>query len=211
MLASNLGFLGASLVLALLPGPGVLYIVTQTLRGGRRAGLASAGGIALGNFGNAGLASLGLGLGLAAAPRALLVVKIAGAAYLIFLGLRALRRRPGPTWSAAREPAHDAGARQIRAGFWVALLNPKTALFFTALLPQFIDPGGSSVAQSLSLGLTFVAIALCTDSLYVLCAAKAAAKLQGGSVWTSYGRFVSAAAFIGLGLYSACASPRAAR
>jgi threonine/homoserine/homoserine lactone efflux protein len=209
--STYLAFLVASLVLALIPGPGVIYIVTQTLHGGRRAGLASIGGIALGNFGNASLASVGLAAVIAASTRAFVFVKIAGAAYLILLGIKALRRRPQTPQAGIREPARETGTRLFRDGFLVALLNPKTALFFAALLPQFIDTSGSSLAQSLGLGLTFVAIAVCTDTLYALSAAKLAATLRQRSQWSSYWRYVSAAAFIGLGLYAACASPRAAR
>lgn len=212
MLSSTyLAFLVASLVLALIPGPGVIYIVTRTLQGGRRAGLASIGGIALGNFGNASLAAVGLAAVIAASTRAFVFVKIAGAAYLIFLGINTLRRRPPSPQAGIREPARETGPRLFRDGFLVALLNPKTALFFAALLPQFIDTSGSSLAQNLGLGLTFVAIAMCTDTLYALSAAKLAATLQQRSHWSTYGRYVSAAAFIGLGLYAACASPRAAR
>jgi threonine/homoserine/homoserine lactone efflux protein len=212
MLSSTyLAFLVASLVLALIPGPGVIYIVTRTLQGGRRAGLASIGGIALGNFGNASLAAVGLAAVIAASTRAFVFVKIAGAAYLIFLGINALRRRPPSPQAGIRAPARETGPRLFRDGFLVALLNPKTALFFAALLPQFADTSGSSLAQNLGLGLTFVAIAMCTDTLYALSAAKLAATLQQRSHWSTYGRYVSAAAFIGLGLYAACASPRAAR
>src|ERR1700761_7250620 len=146
-------FLVASLVLAVTPGPGVIFLVTRTLSGGRRTGLASIGGIALGDLGNAVAASVGLAAVLSASAAAFAVVKFAGAGYLIFLGVRVLRA------PAAAHTAAPAKSR-FRDAFWVALLNPKTALFFAALMPQFIDPHRSVLAQSLLLGGVFVAIAM---------------------------------------------------
>jgi threonine/homoserine/homoserine lactone efflux protein len=202
-------FLIASLVLAVTPGPGVVYIVTQTLGQGRKAGLASICGIALGNLGNAAAASVGLAAVFAASATAFVVVKISGAAYLVFLGIKALRNR---------SPVQDAGshkrispARLFRDGFLVALLNPKTALFFAALLPQFINPDASPLGQSLVFGSVFVLIAMCTDTIYVLCASALASTIRQRSAWRPYGRYISAASFIGLGVYAAFASPRSAK
>jgi threonine/homoserine/homoserine lactone efflux protein len=202
-------FLIASLILAVTPGPGVVYVVTQTLGQGRKAGLASICGIALGNLGNAAAASVGLAAVFAASATAFVVVKISGAAYLVFLGIKALR---------ARSAVHDAGspkraspARLFRDGFLVALLNPKTALFFAALLPQFINPDASPLGQSLVFGSVFVAIAMCTDTIYVLCASALASTIRRRSAWRPYGRYISAASFIGLGVYAAFAGPRSAK
>ncbi len=202
-------FLAASLLLAITPGPAVVFLLTQTLAHGRRAGLASVGGIALGNFGNAAAASLGLAAVFAASATAFAVVKLAGAAYLVLLGLRALRSRPRGRQDAPPADGRTPG-RLMRAGFWVALLNPKTALFFAALLPQFITPEGSPLAQSLALGAVFVAIALGTDTMYVCSASALAGTLLRRTAWRPCGRYVSAASFIGLGIYAAVASPRAA-
>ncbi len=132
-------FLVASFILAITPGPGVVYIVTRTLAQGRRAGLASVGGIALGNLGNAAAASVGLTALLSMSAMAFVAVKLAGAAYLVFLGIKALRAKPAAV--VASSPGLRLPARLFRDGFLVALLNPKTALFFAALLPQFINPG----------------------------------------------------------------------
>jgi len=202
-------FLVASLILAITPGPGVIFILTQTLGHGRKAGLASVGGIALGNLGNAAAASLGLAAVFAASSTAFFVVKIAGAAYLIFLGIKTLRTRSTlePTARASRA----APGRLFRDGLLVALFNPKTALFFAALLPQFIDPHASPLWQSLLFGAVFVAIAACTDTMYVLTASAVASSLRRRSAWRPYGRYVSAASFIGLGIYAALASPRSAK
>jgi threonine/homoserine/homoserine lactone efflux protein len=200
-------FLIASFVLAITPGPGVIYIITHTLRQGRSAGLASVCGIALGNLGNAAAASLGLAAILAASSAAFIVVKIAGAAYLIFLGIQALRGPPPAGTERSVTPSST--LKLFRDGFLVALLNPKTALFFAALLPQFIAAQSSALAQSLVLGGIFVSIALCTDSIYVLGASMLASTLRRQPRWRLFARILSAASFIGLGLYAAVASPRA--
>jgi len=202
-------FLLASLVLAATPGPGVLYIVTRTLAQGRRVGLASVAGVALGNFGNALAASLGVAAVLAISATAFSVLKWAGAVYLIWLGLKALRAAPtGPL--QAPETAPD-GRQVLFDGFWVALLNPKTALFFAAFLPQFVDHGGSAALQSLRFGAAFVAIAATTDSLWVLAAALAAPWLRRHQGTHAAGRYATAAVFIGLGAYTAASGPATGR
>jgi threonine/homoserine/homoserine lactone efflux protein len=198
-------FLLASLVLAVTPGPGVIYLVTRTLAGGRRAGLASVGGVALGNLGNAAFASLGLAAMLAVSARAFTAVKLAGAAYLAYLGIRELRRARHAIGERTRTPA--TGTRVFRDGLLVALLNPKTALFFGAFLPQFVDPSRSPLAQSLTLGAAFVAIAVCTDTLYVLAADRLGpgiARLGVQPVMTRFAGF----SFIALGLVVACSDSR---
>ena len=202
-------FIVASVILAITPGPGVVYIVTRTLSQGRKAGLASVGGIALGNLGNAAAASVGLAAVLAASATAFFVVKLAGAAYLVFLGLKALRAEAAAEVSV--RPINVSPIRLLRDGFLVALLNPKTALFFAALLPQFINPGASSLGQSLVFGCLFVSIAMCTDTLYVLTASALAPALGKRSRWGSYGRYLSAVTFIGLGVYAAVSSQRSAK
>jgi threonine/homoserine/homoserine lactone efflux protein len=201
-------FLTASFLLAITPGPGVIYIVTHTLRQGRGAGLASVLGVALGNLCNAGAASLGLAALLAASAGAFTILKLAGAAYLVFLGLKALFAKPAPP---TQLPARQARVRLFFDGFLVALLNPKTALFFAALLPQFIDTSAPALAQSLILGAVFVLIAACTDSLYVLTAAALSRSLTQNSAAQSLGRKLSALTFIGLGIFAAFASPRSSR
>jgi threonine/homoserine/homoserine lactone efflux protein len=202
-------FVVASLILAITPGPGVVYIVTRTLSQGRKAGFASVGGIAAGSLGNAAVASIGLAAVFALSAAVFAVVKLAGAGYLIYLGIRALRTQPAAETKEIIRPVST--IRLLRDGFFVALLNPKTALFFAALLPQFIDPDGSALAQSLILGCVFVAIALCTDSLYALTASILAARIRRRAAWQLYGRSLSAATYVGLGIFTALASPRASR
>jgi len=198
----------ASLVLAATPGPGVLYIVTRTLAQGRRAGLASVAGVAMGNLGNALGASLGLAALLAMSSLAFTLIKFAGAAYLVWLGINALRQ----TRAADAPPAHFDTPRPsriiMRDGFVVALLNPKTALFFAAFLPQFIDPAGSAVLQSALFGAAFVAIAACTDTVYVLAAGAAAPALGTFGKARALGRYTSALVYLGLGLFTALTDPK---
>ena len=191
-----LAFGAASLVLAITPGPAVIYVVTRTLAQGRRAGYASVAGVALGNLGNALGASIGLAALFAVSSIAFSVVKVAGAAYLAWLGIQALRAgRPGVSARAFGAPRPR---RIFRDGFLVALLNPKTALFFAAFLPQFIDPAGSAIGQSVALGALFVAIAASTDAAYVALAGSAApalGRLERGQGWL---RALSAATYFGL-------------
>jgi threonine/homoserine/homoserine lactone efflux protein len=201
-------FLAASFILAVTPGPGVMYIVTRTLGLGRNAGLASLGGVALGNLANAALASVGLAAVFAASSTAFTVVKFLGAAYLVCLGLKALRTPSAVT--DAGSLSRIAPRLLFRDGLLVALLNPKTALFFAALLPQFINPAISPLSQSLILGTVFVAIALCTDTMYVFTASALAGTLRLNSA-RPYGRYLAAASFIGLGIYAAVAGPRTPR
>jgi threonine/homoserine/homoserine lactone efflux protein len=203
-------FLVASLVLAATPGPGVLYIVTRTLAQGRRAGLASVAGVAAGNLGNALAASLGLAALLAVSTLAFSVVKFAGAAYLVWLGIKALR---APPLAAASAPgaAPPPLRRILRDGFVVALLNPKTALFFAAFLPQFIDPAASAVRQSVTFGAAFVLIAACTDSAYALAAGLVAPRLSQLRGVGALGRYATAAVYFGLGVYAATSGSRSAK
>ncbi|HTV97344.1 MAG TPA: LysE family translocator [Steroidobacteraceae bacterium] len=213
-------FLLASLVLAVTPGPAVIYLVTRTLAHGRRVGFASIGGVALGNLGNAALACVGLAVVFAISADAFLVVKLAGAAYLVFLGVRELRRaarRPAAGGAPDRDrprpsrPGTPARSRAFRDGFLVALLNPKTALFFAAFLPQFVDPAGSPLVQSLSLGALFVAIAACTDTLYVLAADRLAPRLAALGARAALGRYIAGISFIALGVFVACSGSRSGK
>lgn len=196
-----LAFVAASLVLAITPGPGVFYIVTRTLAQGRRAGLASMAGVALGNLGNAFAAALGLAALFAVSSLAFSLVKYGGAAYLLYLGVRALRL--GDETPQRPAPAIATPGRIFRDGFVVALLNPKTTIFFAAFLPQFMNPRGSAVLQSLALGAAFVLIAASTDAVYVLAAHAAGPALRAARGARRAGRYFTAAAFIGLGMLTA--------
>lgn len=202
-------FLIASLVLAVTPGPAVIYVVTRTLAQGRRAGLSSVAGVALGNLGNAIGAAVGLAALFAISSLAFTVVKYAGAAYLVCLGIRALRTASGSSVEAGFVTASHGNI--FRDGLLVALLNPKTAIFFAAFLPQFMDPAGSAIWQSISLGGVFVLIAATTDCAYVLAAGAVAPLLGRMRGAGSVGRYMAAGTFIGLGIFTAVSSGRGAK
>jgi threonine/homoserine/homoserine lactone efflux protein len=194
-------FLAASFVLAVTPGPGVLYIITRSLSQGRAAGLASVSGVALGNLGNAFGASVGLAALFAVSSLAFTVVKYAGALYLVYLGVQALRAPVVPP--NTQRPPPVPLKRIFRDGFVVALLNPKTAVFFAAFLPQFMDAMSSTVPQAMTLGALFVAVAAATDTTYALAASSIAPALTRGNAFRSLGRYLAGSVFIGLGVLAA--------
>jgi threonine/homoserine/homoserine lactone efflux protein len=202
-------FLAAGLLLAVTPGPGVLYIVARSLAQGRRHGLTSVAGVALGNLVNALGASLGLAAVFLLSSSAFLLVKYAGAAYLLYLGIRLLR--DAGTAGAVRRAAPAPTGRVFRDGLVVALLNPKTTLFFAAFLPQFMSVGASPVLQGATLGALFVALAAFTDALYALAAASAAPWFARRSGLRAGGRYLTAGTFIGLGLFAAFSGTRGER
>jgi threonine/homoserine/homoserine lactone efflux protein len=193
-------------VLAVTPGPGVFYIVTRSVTEGRAAGLASVLGVALGNFGCAVGASVGLAAIISASSVVFEVVRYLGALYLFFLGWKALRgQKPHVAPSV-----HSCGsnARVVRDGFLVAVLNPKTGLFFAAFLPQFVAPGTAHVFQPLILGALFVVIAASTDTLYAFFASLAAPYFSRASSAVSAARFASGASYFGLGLFAVLSGNR---
>ena len=199
-------FLAASFILAITPGPGVFYIVTRSVLQGRQQGIASVLGVALGNLGNAIGASIGLAALFAISTLAFTVVKYAGAFYLVYLGFQALRAAPPAMVAAKSAPAPL--ARIFRDGFVVALLNPKTAIFFAAFLPQFMSAGAAPMLQSVALGSLFVAIAAVTDTGYALAAGAVAPLLSRARGVRALGRFVTGGAFIGLGVFTALGGSR---
>jgi threonine/homoserine/homoserine lactone efflux protein len=192
-------FMLASLALAVVPGPAVLYIVAQSVDQGRPAGLVSALGIGTGGLVHAVAATVGLSSLLASSATAFTIVKYAGAAYLILLGIRRLLTREEVGEEALQPPRAN---RQIfRDGVVVNVLNPKTALFFLAFLPQFVDPGASAATlQILLLGLIFVVIAFCSDSLWALAAGTLGSWLRRSRWYLGVKRWVTGTVFVGLGL-----------
>jgi len=158
----------AALALLAIPGPAVLYIVVQSGEQGRRVGLASVAGVHLGTLVHVAAATAGLSALIVASAFAFSVVKYAGAAYLVYLGIRKLLEREE---EQEVELGRDALRRAFMRGVVVNVLNPKTALFFLAFLPQFVDPDRGGVwSQVLVLGLAFVGLGLVSDSLYALAA-----------------------------------------
>ena len=197
-----LAFVVASLALALTPGPAVVYIIARTVAQGRASGLASVCGVALGNLANAVGAALGLAALFAVSAAAFTVVKWAGAAYLVYLGIR-LWRTPSTSAAGMPRPAAQPLHRIFRDGFLVALLNPKTTLFFAAFLPQFLSASGSPLLQTVSLGFVFCAIAGCTDLGYVLAASLVGPRLARAGRHAAWGNRIAGTSFIGLGVLTA--------
>ena len=197
-------FAAAALALIVVPGPAVLYIVAQSIDRGRLAGFVSALGIAVGGLVHVTAAAIGLSSLLVSSATAFAVVKYAGAAYLIGLGLYTLFvRREEP---AATVPRERRLRRRFGQGVVVNVLNPKTALFFFAFLPQFVDPDkGSAALQIGILGLLFVALAVMSDSVWALVAGSASERLRGSRRFLSVQRYVSGSVFVGLGALTASA------
>jgi threonine/homoserine/homoserine lactone efflux protein len=205
--ASTLGlFVAAALALLLVPGPAVLYVVARSVDQGRSAGLVSVLGVHLGSLAHVTAAAVGLSSLLVSSAVAFSVVKYAGAAYLIYLGVRALLLREEPRDVQVRAAPLTTLLRQ---GAVVNILNPKTALFFLAFLPQFVDPDAGYVALQLAcFGLVFVALGLVTDSLYALAAGTAGGWLRSSRFFVGARRWVSGTVFIGLGLATALSGSR---
>ncbi|MBB6097553.1 threonine/homoserine/homoserine lactone efflux protein [Deinobacterium chartae] len=200
---STLGvFLLASLALLVVPGPAVMYIMARSLQQGRRAGLASVLGIEVGGLIHVIAATLGLSALLASSALAFSVVKYAGAAYLLYLGLRALLGRAGTP--DLHLPAPQALGRVFVQGVMVGGLNPKTALFFLAFLPQFVRPeAGPAAPQVLLLGMLFIGCATVSDSLYALLASTLGRWLQVRRNWARKQRYLSGGVYVALGVSTA--------
>jgi threonine/homoserine/homoserine lactone efflux protein len=196
-------FAGASLALLVVPGPAVLYIVARSAEEGRRVGLASVAGVHLGTVVHILAAAAGLSALLVSSAAAFTVVKYAGAAYLVILGMRRLLRPGAPTPArAARVPAP---ARQaLRQGVVVNVLNPKTALFFLAFLPPFLDPTrGPLFGQVVLLGLTFLFLGVLSDGAYALVAACIGARWRRRERVAQVGERASGLVYVGLGVLAA--------
>jgi len=203
---SLLLFIAASIALLVTPGPAVLYIVTQSISQGTRAGVFSSLGLGMGGIVHVVAAAFGLSAILAASATAFTVVKLLGAVYLIYLGIQKLRE-------AGKEanPGFDhqpSSMRQIfLRGIWVNVLNPKAALFFLAFCPQFVDPAlGNPEIQMLLLGGLFLAIALITDISFAVFAGKVRRLFSGGAKHTQRLSFAAGSIYILLGIVAAFGS-----
>src|SRR5262245_10326245 len=193
-------FVAAALALLLVPGPAVLYIVARSVEQGRLAGFVSDLGIHAATLVHVVAAALGLSALLASSALAFSIVKYAGAAYLIWIGLKKIFGR-------SEAPAEDlklvrySHTRLFRDGFVVNLLNPKTALFFFAFLPQFAEPSRGHLATQIAfLGLLFAGLGFITDGCYALIAGTAGSMLKRSRRFLEIERYVSGTLFIGLGL-----------
>lgn len=169
-----LAFTVASIVIIVVPGPSVLFVIGRSIALGRRAGVLSVAGNALGTVPAVLAVAFGVGAIVAASVVAFTVIKIVGALYLIWLGVQAIRHRR--THATIDAPASTSARKLLWQGFVVGLTNPKTIAFFVAVLPQFVSPASGAVwAQLLLLGLTFQALALACDSIWALLAGTARA------------------------------------
>ena len=198
-------FLTAAVLLAIAPGPGIMYVLTRSMAGGRREGLLSSLGTLVGGLAHMIAAALGISAVLATSAVAYQAVRWAGAFYLVYLGFRMIRNAEGDGLPAPGRAAGD----PFRQGIVTEVLNPKTALFFLAFLPQFVDPARGRVAlQFLFLGTLFTALGLCSDSCWALAASGVAAKLKSSLQWRRAQKNVSGGTLIALGLASAYSGAR---
>jgi threonine/homoserine/homoserine lactone efflux protein len=199
-------FAAASLAFLVIPGPSVVYIVTRSLVQGRRAGLTSALGVQAGGLVHVVGAAIGVSALIASSATAFTIVKYAGAAYLVFLGLRKLLLSRDGAPAEPEEPAPTPAARLFWQGALVNVLNPKTALFFLAFLPQFVDPAAGPVApQMLVLGGLFLTLATASDGTYALIAGTAGRRLRRTAASNRVLERLSGCVFVGLGVAAALA------
>ena len=193
----------AALAILAVPGPAVVYIVTRSIDQGRGAGLASVLGIHVGTLVHLTAATVGLSAILVSSATAFTVVKALGALYLIVIGIRTLLGRADPADTDPQRPPRRR-RRDFAEGVVVNILNPKTALFFLAFLPQFVDPArGQASLQILVLGLTFMLLGLVTDSIWALAAGSAGETLRKSRRWAQVQRYVSGSVFVALGVVTA--------
>ncbi|HVN15866.1 MAG TPA: LysE family translocator [Anaerolineales bacterium] len=197
-------FFLATLILLLTPGPAVLYILARSMDQGRVAGLVSVASIESGNFVHVLAATLGLSALLLSSALAFTFVKYIGAAYLIYIGLRRILSHEAALSAVKVQP--QSLRRVFTQGVTVAVLNPKTALFFLAFLPQFVDPARGSVPlQFFTLGCILVSMAVVTDSMYALLGSTIGKTLKKARPFLKAERYVVGSVYIGLGLMAAFA------
>jgi threonine/homoserine/homoserine lactone efflux protein len=193
----------AALALIAIPGPNMVYVATRSMSEGRRSGFASALGLLTGTLINVAAAAAGLSALIASSATAFNTLRYLGAAYLVFLGLKALIGKDGSDPNAPPKPVSL--ARAYRQAIVVQLLNPKVALFFLAFLPQFVDPARGPVAtQVLVLGAILGTLGFAMDCGYAIAAGAAAKRL--GSF--RHGRRVTGAVYLALGAAAALTGGR---
>jgi threonine/homoserine/homoserine lactone efflux protein len=197
-----------ALVLLLTPGPAVLYIVARSVNQGRVAGVVSVLGLEVGTLFHVAAAALGLSALLLSSAVAFSVVKYLGAAYLIYLGIRKLLAREEDRQEETGR--HRASLKRVFCeGVVVNVLNPKTALFFFAFLPQFISPArGNVTMQMLFLGCLFVVLATVSDGVYALLAGSVGGWLKGNRRFLRGERYFAGSVYIGLGVTTALSGSR---
>lgn len=202
-------FFAATITIALIPGPGILYVLARSLGGGRAVGLRSSYGTGVGGLFHVAAAAVGLSAIIAASATAFTTVKYLGAAYLIWLGVSALRQRDVPA-PHARDEGGARGDGAFRQGIVTEALNPKTALFFLTFLPQFCQPENGPLAlQVLVLGTVAVALNTLVDVVVAFGAGRISDRLrQNPALWRRQ-QVATGGALIGLGLFAAASGHRA--
>jgi threonine/homoserine/homoserine lactone efflux protein len=204
-----LAFALVSFALILVPGPSVLFIVGRALSLGRRSALETVAGNAAGEYAQVLAVAFGIGAIVERSVAVFTAVKLVGAAYLVFLGIRAIRRRRSLAFVLEQEPAARSRRRVVREGFVVGVSNPKSLAFFVAVLPQFVVPtAGPASLQLLLLGLVWVAVALVSDSSWALLAGQARAWLGGSPRRLETFGATGGAMMVGLGLSLALTARR---
>jgi threonine/homoserine/homoserine lactone efflux protein len=203
-------FLATAMALLAIPGPAVLYVVTRSIEMGRAGGLASVAGITTGTIVHVALATAGLSSLVLASRTAFDAVKYAGAAYLIFLGVRRLLTRGGDR--VEEEPVPRTRRRAYTQGIVVNLTNPKTIVFIFAFIPQFVDPNARHVwLQVLVFGLSFALLGFLSDNVYALAAGAVADRLRGSRKIARFERWFGGSILIGLGIAAAAWTPSRSR
>jgi threonine/homoserine/homoserine lactone efflux protein len=200
-------FVAAALALLLVPGPAVIYVVARSMEGGRLTGLVSVLGVELGTLLHVVFAAAGLSAIVVSSAAAFSIVKLLGAAYLVWLGLKQILGRDG---GGEEVPLSGGGENRLRVfsqSVLVQVLNPKVALFFLAFLPQFVDPSrGAAWTQVVVLGATLAALGLFTDGLYALLGGTAGEwirKQRAGAGLRRAGRYVTGGVYLALGAVAA--------
>lgn len=198
-------FLAAAVLLAVTPGPGIFYVLARSLAGGRREGVHSSVGTFVGGLFHVFAAALGVSAILAASAVAFHTVKYAGAAYLVWLGIRMIRSRNVEITAASSTPRQNA----FRQGIFTEVLNPKTALFFLSFIPQFITPDrGHVFFQFVIFGILSISLNTFADLIVVALAIPIERKLKNSATFRRRQRVASGLGMIGLGAYFALADSK---
>ena len=194
-------FVSAAVVFAFTPGPGIIYIFTRSLKGGRHEGVTSALGTSAGGFSHVIIVAAGLSTILATSVFVFNLIKYAGAIYLLYLGFQAIRNLNKHEQDISTDG--NTTKRFFYQGFMNEVLNPKTPLFFSAFVPQFINPSGNFLLQFILLGCTSVLLNLSADLLVATFVGSMGSKLKSSSVFMKRQRSFSGWTLIGLGVYTA--------
>ncbi|MFF4985997.1 LysE family translocator [Streptosporangium saharense] len=210
-MASLTSFAAVALIalgMVLTPGPNMLYLISRSVTQGRGAGLVSLAGVATGFLVYLAATAAGIAVVFAVVPAVYTAVKLAGAAYLLWMAWKALR--PGNDVFAPGETRFDPPRRLFSMGMLTSLLNPKIAVMYVSLLPQFVDPAlGNVAAQGLALGLVQVIVSLSVNTLIVLAAGSVAAFLARRPMWARVQRYLTATVLAGIAVRVATDRSRA--